>query len=55
MAEIVTLNKVILGFYFADMFACAFEQHREKGVATPLSVALAVYGGYDFTLRGVFF
>uniref|UniRef100_A0A251SHN1 Uncharacterized protein n=1 Tax=Helianthus annuus TaxID=4232 RepID=A0A251SHN1_HELAN len=38
-----------------DMFACAFEQHREKGVATPLSVALAVYGGYDFTLRDVFF
>ncbi|KAJ0681324.1 hypothetical protein HanPI659440_Chr16g0634511 [Helianthus annuus] len=26
-----------------DMFACAFEQHREKGVATMLPVALAIY------------
>ncbi|MFS7945675.1 putative translation elongation factor EF1B/ribosomal protein S6 [Helianthus anomalus] len=25
------------------MFACAFEQHREKGVATLLLVALAIY------------
>ncbi|KAJ0435478.1 putative translation elongation factor EF1B/ribosomal protein S6 [Helianthus annuus] len=25
------------------MFACVFEQHREKGVATPLPVALAIY------------